>query len=146
MLRLRLLVFNQFALQLVLDLFSANFRLEITDQIVALQQVVLEVALNLSRKLLWVFFALIKLVVKERGQFLVVVLRIFNICRPLRKIKASHSLVEEAGFFLSLRLSLLHILLLKISVMLLVHALLTELHAHICNTNIDICVELLRLD
>ena len=62
-----------------------------------------------------------------------------------RSIETSHCLVKEARFFLGLSLSFLHVLFLEIG-MLLIHAILAELKAHISHPNINICVELLWLD
>ena len=133
------MVFNQLAFKLVLCLFSADLRLEIADQVIAFEKVLFEVAFNHARESLWVFFALIKCILHESSQLLVVVLGIFHICRPLLVVVASHSLMEEARLYHGLSLSLLHVLFLQVSVLLL-HTVLAELRAHIGNTYINVRV------
>ena len=72
----------------------------------------MEEVFDLAREFLRLFFAVIKRVLHEVTQLLVVVARIVQISRPLAIGEASHCLAQETWLLHSLSFSLLSVLLL----------------------------------
>ena len=113
-------------LHVVLCLFSADFSLEVLDQVKSFEQVLLEVRLDQKRELLRVFFGFEKCILNIGRQLLVIVFRILKRCRSLALREASRDLVHEFG--LRLRCRLLDVLLLEICVLLAHHVTLALRH------------------
>lgn len=137
------MILDELAFELVLLLFSPDLCLEVSDQIVPLEQVFLEEIFDLTRELLRIILAVVESILHKVAQLLVVVAGIVHISRPLGIVETSHRLAQESWFLHGLSFSLLPVLLLKVSVLLLVHLLLTEsLAMHVVVAYINRCVEL----
>ena len=140
LLGLRLLFLDELSLDDVLCFLSADLGFKIADQIVSLEEILAEVALDHPRELLRVVFAVIQGVLQEPCQLLVVVLWVLQGHWALATLEASQCFAEEPWLGLSLGFRLLHILLLQVG-MLLVHRVLAELVAHVGHTHVDVGIE-----